>query len=286
MSPVALRLADGSLFFVGLGFVVLGEGLLVRFRTTRGRAVLTVLAIVGMIFVVVSATPLPLWAYACWIIPALAGLVQLNRTASSERSIHIACGVLAVSTAGLLVAEIPHHFAPKLIVPDGATVYVLGDSISAGLDGNLRCWPEVLDEMTSFPVVNLAQAGATVDGAIEQAKGVKEPRSLAIIEIGGNDLLLREKDASHFRNGLETLVSSLRADGHQVLLFELPLFPFQNAYGRAQRRAAARHGARLLPKRFFTKVLGMEGATIDGLHLSQKGHNAMARLVAIVVARN
>jgi lysophospholipase L1-like esterase len=64
------------------------------------------------------------------------------------------------------------------------------------------------------------------------------------------------------------------------LLPELPLFPFQNAIGQAQRAIAATYGAALLPKWCFAKALGMEEGTLDGLHLSQTGHNEMARILA------
>ena len=66
-------------------------------------------------------------------------------------------------------------------------------------------------------------------------------------------------------------------------MFELPLFPFQNAYGSAQRAVAAKHGVHLLPKRYFAAVLGAEDGTLDGLHLSQKGHDAMAEIMASVI---
>jgi hypothetical protein len=63
MNRVALSFADGTTFFVGLGFVPAAEVLLLRFRKGRARPVLTVLAIVAIILVVISATPLPLWTY-------------------------------------------------------------------------------------------------------------------------------------------------------------------------------------------------------------------------------
>jgi lysophospholipase L1-like esterase len=68
-----------------------------------------------------------------------------------------------------------------------------------------------------------------------------------------------------------------------VLLVELPLFPFQNAFGVVQRNTVSSHGAAMLPKRCFAKVLGMRGGTVDGLHLSQEGHNAMAEIMAEVL---
>jgi lysophospholipase L1-like esterase len=70
-----------------------------------------------------------------------------------------------------------------------------------------------------------------------------------------------------------------------VLVLELPLFPFQNAYGRAQRKVVAKHGVAMLPKRYFARVLGAENGTLDGLHLSQAGHDAMARIIAETIQK-
>jgi len=108
--------------------------------------------------------------------------------------------------------------------------------------------------------------------------------AIVILEIGGNDLI-GETDAATFRNHLDLLVSSLRVQPHRVLMLELPLFPFQNAFGAAQRSIAAKYNASLLPKRCFAAVLGTENGTLDGLHLSQKGHEAMAKILVGVIQK-
>ena len=154
--------------------------------------------------------------------------------------------------------------------------------MSAGVGTGETCWPEVLADITDFRVVNLAQAGATVEKAIVQAQGITEIHSLVIVEIGGNDLL-GNISANVFHHQLELLVSSLCTDGHQVLMVELPLFPFKNAYGRAQRCVVDKYNVSMLPKRYFAKVLGTQGGLLDGLHLSQEGHNAMAKIMADVI---
>jgi acyl-CoA thioesterase I len=284
MNPIVLKFADGTTFFVGLALVLAAEVLAIRLRNRTTRPILTILVIVGVILVVISATPLPIWAYVGWAIPAVAGLVLLNRGASSQRARLVVCAVLLAATAGLCVAEIPHRRLPQLTTLDGRTVYVLGDSISAGTRTGERCWPTVLADMTNLRVVNLAQAGAKVEDAIVQARGIAEPGSLVIVEIGGNDLL-GGTDAAVFHSKLATLVSSLRADRHQVLIVELPLPPFRNAFGRAQRRVVAQYGTAMLPKRCFTGVLTAKGGTRDGLHLSQAGHEAMAAIMAEVIVQ-
>ena len=160
---------------------------------------------------------------------------------------------------------------------------MLGDSLSAGIGSTVRCWPRVLGETTSLRVVNLAQPGARVEDAIRQAQGIVGSNAVVIVEIGGNDLLAFGEDAEKFAVQLDRLVALLRANRHQVLLMELPLFSFQNRYGRAQRAIAAQYHVALLPKRYLTQVLGIRQGTIDGLHLSQAGHGALAHIMADVM---
>jgi lysophospholipase L1-like esterase len=66
-------------------------------------------------------------------------------------------------------------------------------------------------------------------------------------------------------------------------MFELPLVPFSNEFGRRQRILANQYGVLLVPKRIFLRVLTTEGATEDGVHLTPAGHQLMAETVWNVV---
>ena len=46
---------------------------------------------------------------------------------------------------------------------------------------------------------------------------------------------------------------------------------------------AKRHAVALIPRRHFARVLGMPDGTLDGLHLSQNGHDEMVRRVAALL---
>jgi acyl-CoA thioesterase-1 len=282
MNLLVLSFADGTIFFIGLAIVVIADLLLLRFRTGFFRLVYTLFALIGIIFVVISATPLPFWAYALWFLPA-AGSLILGNLVRSPRNLRILAGALVlVATTGLVLAEAPYHRSPRIIVPRDKTVFVLGDSLSAGAGTGERCWPAVLEEIGDLSIVNLAEPGARVRSAIEQADRIVIPNSVVIVEIGGNDLL-GGTDAGVFRDQLDRLISKLRSNHHEVLMFELPLFPFKNSFGKAQRDIAAKYGVVLLPKRFLTRVLGTEGGTLDGIHLSQKGQNALADVLVHVL---
>jgi len=135
-----------------------------------------------------------------------------------------------------------------------------------------------MQEKYGLQVTNLAQAGATADSAFPQAAQVQRTNSVVILEIGGNDLL-RGASSSDFAAALERLIVALSAQGHTLVMFELPLFPFRNGLGASQRRLAQRYHVALFPKTYLARVIGAKGGTLDGLHLSPYGHEALATMV-------
>jgi hypothetical protein len=66
-------------------------------------------------------------------------------------------------------------------------------------------------------------------------------------------------------------------------MFELPLPPLCNDYGRIQRSLAAKHRVLLIPKRVFIAVLAEHGATLDSIHLAPLGRKRMAETVWMLI---
>ena len=102
--------------------------------------------------------------------------------------------------------------------------------------------------------------------------------ALVVLEIGGNDVL-GPTSADDFEKNLERLLTKVCRADNTVVMLELPLPPLYNRFGAAQRRLARRFGVTLVPKRYFAGVLAEPGATLDGLHLSHVGHEAMSRMI-------
>jgi acyl-CoA thioesterase-1 len=156
---------------------------------------------------------------------------------------------------------------------------VIGDSLSAGInDGVDIPWPTRLDEIALVNVSNTALAGATCRSAINQLDGLPK-QCVVIVEIGGNDLL-GGRLASEFRADLDALLAEIQSPGREVVMFELPLPPFFNGYGYAQRELADKHNVALIPRRLLASVLFTEDATLDSIHLSNDGHHELADRVA------
>jgi acyl-CoA thioesterase-1 len=174
--------------------------------------------------------------------------------------------------------EFPYHLIPTLNANGKPKLYIIGDSVTAGIGGEKQTWPRMLARSQAVEVIDFSEAGATTASALRQAEGLPQEGGLLLLEIGGNDLL-GPTSSGDFERELDCLLDQVCKPGRSVLMFELPLLPLCNGYGRAQRRLATKYGAVLIPKRVFVAVLTGEGATLDSVHLSQQGHARMAEVV-------
>jgi acyl-CoA thioesterase I len=130
----------------------------------------------------------------------------------------------------------------------------------------------------SIDVQDYSQIGAKVSSVLRKAERVSLADGIVLLEIGGNDLL-GSTHASEFERQLDQLLLQVCGPGRIVLMFELPLPPFANEFGRIQRRLAAKYHVKLIPKRIFVRLLTTDGATVDSIHLTQDGHERMAQTV-------
>src|SRR5579871_1668785 len=85
MSSVALHFASGAAFFSGAACLLIG----ICAITFAKRKALLVLArmvlLVGLTCVVISATPLPIWAWCAWGAGFVGWVVSVAGTASAKR---------------------------------------------------------------------------------------------------------------------------------------------------------------------------------------------------------
>jgi acyl-CoA thioesterase I len=277
VNPVVLQIASGNAFFIGMGLTVIAFALRLWLDGRVSISALTVGWLVGISLVVLSSTPMSWWLYGCWFAFCVAvRIIFVVRTSLQVRaSSVIAFTVLSLS---LCLIELPYHRMEPVTVFANQPVYVVGDSISAGIFDGERPWPTVLGDLSQLRVINLSRAGATIETAMGQTGHINAENAVVIVEIGGNDIL-GHTDRRTFYGQLDTLLGKLKNGNHRIIMFELPLLPFWNAYGTNQRVLAQKYGVTLIPKSCLAGVLGAKGATVDGLHLSPEGHEMLARAV-------
>ncbi len=208
------------------------------------------------IAIAASGTPLPLWFYGIGVTLIVLSLWPRPLAAESlviRRRFRVIVGSLVLWCAVGGVWEMSYRLPPRL---DGKGSYdslvVIGDSVSAGLLGpRERTWPKQFRERYFDKVVDLSAEGATARSALRQAQALdaraENVSAVVLIEIGGNDFF-ESVPPANFAADLDRLLTVLRRPHRQLLMLELPLPPFYNAYGRVQRELAARHRVPLITK--------------------------------------
>lgn len=285
MNAVVFHIASGQAFFTGA--VLVAIALLIRPRADRRWVTRLRLAalFLGLCLVAVSATPFPIPIYVCVVLLTMAAVIGTWKAAPQHRAGRLLLWVSLALWAGMLAWEAPYHFVPR-IPPwnSGTTLFVIGDSVSAGMEtpGEIT-WPKRLASRGTS-VRDFSRMGATAKSAIAQAKQIDGPGTV-LIEIGGNDLLGPGSGASSeaFEADLDRMLATCVGEGRVLFMLELPLPPFANGYGEVQRRLARRYGALLIPKRLFLRILLTHDATVDGIHLSDQGQDMFAGMMGGVL---
>jgi acyl-CoA thioesterase-1 len=274
---------SGQLFFVAAGLFLaavsmdLSGVLATRPLIRRGAALLTLLSIP---LAALSGTPLAI----VWTIPLLvATLGYAFLGFGPPRRFCRPLGVVAIAlTLTAVCIELPYHVRrPQVERP--VRVFVVGDSLASGGFGESLPWPGVLGRELGLPLKNLALPSDTAPMALEDQIPLLPPpgvRECVIIEIGANDML-DGLPAASFASALDAILAKAGGSGRRrLMMLELPLPPGQWRFGAIQRKLSAKYDCILVPKRLFAGVLLGEGNTLDGAHLSQRGHDALARTLA------
>ncbi|MCS6995556.1 MAG: arylesterase [Casimicrobiaceae bacterium] len=150
----------------------------------------------------------------------------------------------------------------------GATLLILGDSLSAGYGlSRGEGWVELLErklasEKVSARVVNASVSGETTAGGLSRLPALlREHRpSILVIELGGNDGL-RGAPPETIRANLERMARLGREAGARVVILGMRLPPnygpsYTAAFERTFREAARATGSELVP--FFLERLGTD----------------------------
>jgi acyl-CoA thioesterase-1 len=160
---------------------------------------------------------------------------------------------------------------------------VVGDSLSAGIKSGERTWPIELGSRLGVPVANRSRAGAHADSGIELLDAQTLNGQTVIILLGGNDML-SGADASNYEHHLDALVSAVETSGGLPILIQFPAIPARGAFPAAVAGVARRHGVPVIHRRLLASVLRMRGSTVDGLHLSESGHHALAEAMQKILS--
>lgn len=172
------------------------------------------------------------------------------------------------------------------VVPPGATVLALGDSLTAGVGAAPETsYPAVLGRLTGWNVVNAGVSGDTSAQGLERLPAllVEHRPQLVLLCLGGNDLLRRLPDDA-LRANLRSATEQSRAAGAQVLLIAVPR-PSLGAAFTGSLTDHALYGQLAdelklpLQRQGWSEVLADERLRSDPLHANAEGCAQFAQSV-------
>lgn len=276
---VLYHIVSGHAFFTGLVLVMI-SALASTQQSWIGHRMMGLALLIGLVLIAISAAPLPWWPYfffAACILFWTFSFIIISWRRYARGSVILSCSVL-------IIMEAPFHFNPPLKPRGKPSVTVIGDSVTAGLGSSdeSQKWTRLIADQHYLTVQDISHMGETVGSALKRVRKHEIESELVIIEIGGNDVL-GSTTPEQFSTGLESLIEALKGPNRQLVMFELPLPPMYTVFGKHQRDIAAKHGVKLIPKRHFYSVIGKPQNTVDGVHLSQQGHDAMAAIVGEIL---
>ena len=192
------------------------------------------------------------------------------------RSIALLGAVLALALAGC--GERPRHS----VVPAGATVVALGDSLTYGTGAeSASSYPSVLAALTAWHVVNAGIPGETAAQGCDRLPGlIAEHRpALVLVLLGGNDFLRRRPDAA-ISDALAACAASARDAATTLVLMPVPRLGLSGLSDAPLYNEASRTLRVPMVDAGLSDFLGQSAMRADAIHLNAAGYRAMAERVA------
>lgn len=113
-------------------------------------------------------------------------------------------------------------------IPAGATVLILGDSLSYGTGANLgqntgEDYPTLLAKTTGWNIINEGVPGDTTAGGLARIPSLLEQHQpkLLVVELGGNDFLHHAPQTETIAN-LKAILAEAKANGVSTILVAIP----------------------------------------------------------------
>ena len=167
-------------------------------------------------------------------------------------------------------------------IPTGATVLVLGDSLSYGTGAAKGAdYPTLLAQSTGWDIINAGVPGNTsAEGLarLPELLKVYEP-ALLIIELGGNDFL-RNINISQTEANLRAMIQAAQMKNIQTVLLAIPENqPVKSAIGGLSDHPIyeklAEENNILLVEDIFSKVLSKKSLKADYVHPNAEGYKVV-----------
>jgi len=175
-------------------------------------------------------------------------------------------------------------------IPQGATVLILGDSLSYGTGANTGTntgedYPSLLATKTGWQIINAGVPGDTSAGGLERLPALLQQHQpkLLIVELGGNDFLHNVPQTKTMANLKAILTQAKQAAVPSVLVAIPEVSAFRAAMGNLQDHTLfetlAQETNTPLISNVFSEVLSDNTLKADQIHANAKGYAVVSELL-------
>jgi len=186
----------------------------------------------------------------------------------------------------VLLAACGHHEI-NATIPQGATVLILGDSLSYGTGANQgEDYPTLLAKTTGWKIINEGVPGNTSAEGLERLPVLLEQDQpkLLIVELGGNDFIQQLPQRDTIRN-LKAILALAKAKGVRSILMAIPeMSPLKAAIGNLSDHPLyeniAKETATPLVADVFANVLSDATLKSDQAHPNSQGYVMVSKNMA------
>lgn len=169
-------------------------------------------------------------------------------------------------------------------IPKGATVVILGDSLSYGTGASEgEDYPTLLAQATGWQIINAGVPGETSAEGLARLPALLETHQpkLLIVELGGNDFL-QKIPASQTSNNINNILNQTKTKGITTVLVAIPEFsPLKAAVGSLSDHPLyekiAEETATPLVKDVFSEVLSDNHLKADQVHPNAAGYKQASK---------
>lgn len=269
--------AKGYSFFAGIALLVISSIIsFAQIVKLQFKFLIFLFVVLGVVFIYMASIPKSLLFYFLWFVFFLFWFFCVlfnikNKIFKYSTALFLLICIIA------FITEIKYTISPTFEVR-GKKIYLIGDSFSAGIDSrNGLNWPRLLKNQ-GYNLTDLSMSGATVSSAQNQLDKISDKNCYVILEIGGNDFFYKTP-LKKFESDYEYIIKRLIDRKCEIIMLELPSFPWQISHARIQRKLANKYNINMIPKRFFIEAISYPGANSDLVHLTSTGHKKMATIM-------
>lgn len=244
------------------------------------KVAVNLLFVSGIIFLWLSSVPFFLKSEWLMLLLVFIFLVMFHfRNRMQEKFLYIVRCLILFLALFYIIFEIPYFLCPEIPDKNYKKMYLIGDSISGGVGfKGEKTWHERMAEKHNIEIKSYSVGGAKVSTMFNSAARIQDEDALILLEIGGNDIL-RRTALKQYESDLEKLLQIVCKPGRTVVMFGLPAPPFFPEIVSIQRSLSEKYGVILIPRRYFSSMLAGNENSVDGLHLSNSGHERMANMI-------